>query len=725
MKQKLLHIFLACTLCTINTIQSMSLGSVRNLRDSKFRPLLEQPVSNETIAQACNLINTPGLQSYADYNDDFYRPFVETFGASPNKMSGLINAIGTVQTAINQALPTKGGAATLPAEQTALKAVQDFLAKGGSPYLFLNDVNAIIASLTSSGGGSGTGGSAATDPNVIAVATNLQPLYTQQLITNNMVNLPTLMQCSADLTTFLKTISAQSTPSAALGNWAQQLVNTLKNTGQSASAATSTATDPNVIQIGKIVLQPNDTYFDNNANPTKIVDINQLITKLQMINNPSDTLVNLQTDDFSNLSAFGLIDSALQVYMYVDDGSYRFNNEIDPINWGINVAGAISDANRAYDQLKQIQIDGFTISSSDYLTDIISQLIDLVGTGSGTGTAGNMLTDPNIITIATALSGINHINGIPESYVTYDATTKKTSINPTKINAMATFATKLRAALDSWNGGDDPLTAADPALRFDQVDFDTYVAAMNGAVADETDLLEQVADTYDENGNLYGAGGLITQINSYLGTSMVWSTTKLPSYNIFGEADQDGNTVVNPKGVFAAMIELSSGTKAGTNQNYTLDNTQSIAALAQTLADQIYNHNMMISNIASSSGIVSKAFTESPTTSSNITFSNGRSYSVSGNPGTSTTRTLTQETFYQIVNKGPNGLITTLNNQASILFRQVKALQTAGATNSQFITSTNSTPITYVSSFATSSNIALPTTSTAGQCFVQIMQTTF
>ena len=685
-------------------IKSASLGQIRNMRDNQFTPALTQATTafkngsssdfTTNLKNACNVISTQGIANSASYFNDFYRPFVNTFGASPDTVCPLVNTLTSVQTSLNNAIPSRGGSITTASEQKALQDVLNYIQQGGSPYAFLTDTATVIANLGPISSGSGSGSSANVDSNVLQVATNLQPFYKTQLISNGMVNLPTLVQCSNDLQRFLSTLSASSTPSSNLGSWAKNLVTTLSN-GSSNSAAPIGSSDQYIATIGAALAQTDDAFMGSDGTVT---DMAALSAKVTSINTPNDDLT-------TPVSAFGKIDKEMLVY---ENGSYSpYNQQATVSDWADSIIGALKETNAAYTIIKtyatggQQEISGFSYDpTQEYLDTILPNLVNAALNNAGGSGSGLDLTDPNLITIAKALSGIN---GDPSSTTGKDqyCTSDGTAVDPSKMSAMATFATSLRGALDQWQGDvNDPSSAADPVLCFAKQPFSAYQSAMNSAVADETDILGNLPDVFQQIG---------TKIN----TTITYDITQTPSYNIYGDANG-----INENSLFALMYStLSTGqtnTPASTT-SYTLNNADSVAALAKTLSDQIANHNATVAYINGRAGAIAKVFTDTPTNSTSIKFLDGKSYNVSGATGSATTRCIAQEVFYDTVNADENGMLTLLNNQASILRTQASALKSAGATSAQFV-ATDGTPISGISYF-NSANVTVGSTST-GTCSV-------
>jgi hypothetical protein len=715
MNNKIKIFFLLGALTAPLAIEAMSLGQVRNLRDGQFTPALNDAKANgvtvTNLSNACNAIQTPGIMGYANYFTEFYRPFVQTFGAAPETVCNLLgSSIQTVQTAINGALPTRGGSTTVATEQAALQAVQNYLKNGGSPQLFLNDTNALISALmVGAGGGAVNAVAANMDPSVLQVATNLQPFYTQALASNGAVTLANLVQCSADLKSFLQNPS--SAAPASLGSWAQTLMNGLKNGGGASSG--SAGKDPNVVQIAQALVQSgsNDTFLGNND--SEVTNLTGLAAKVASLNNPTDDLKN-------PTSAFGMIDKQIATYTGYTDESLRYNQQVSISGWAGNIVGALQDVNDGYACLATYTTGGaaaipgfvYDVANGDYLNTIIPNLVSAAeANGGGTSGDGLTMTDPNLVAIATALSGINGEPESKDSYIVVDSATNTTSVDPSQLSAMAKFATDLRSAMDRWQGDqNDPADAADPSLCFVGRPFADYVESMNSAVADETDILELLPDLFRDMATALGDG-----------VTLEYNPKDLPSKNIYGHVDADGQTVINKEGLFWVMQNLINGTPAS-GTSYTLDNADSLASLATLLADQIANHNSAVAYIAGRAGAVKKAFTDATTTSSSISFLDGKTYAVSGATGSATTRCIAQEVFHDVVNSDQNGMISLLNNQALLLLQQAQALTSAGAA-SPFTTS-DGTEISSVSSFGSSSSVSIGT-SGPGTCTVTTTSSTF
>ncbi len=710
MKVKINQIGLLLTLFISPTIiQTMSLGQARDLRDDYFTPAIndveKNGVTTENLTKACKAIMMPGVSGYVNYLLEFFRPFVKAFGANPEKVCQLILSSekkeAKIQEMLNAAIPSRGGTASSDKGKAALEAVQTYLANGGTPLLFLKDTNAVIANL--SGGSTSGASSDNSNSNLLQIANNLQPLYKTTLINNNTPNVQAITQCSSDIAAFLANISSTSTPSSNLGAWATTLTNMLKNkSGSSSSSSSSANTDPNVVNIAMTFIQPNDTYMG--ADDSSVANLDQLYEKIHSLNDPNE--------DFTTpVSVFGQIDEQIAIYNGdKTNEAFRFNQSDSISTWAERVITALKDVNDAYSYMnmyannQETAIPGFSYSGEDFLDTIIPDLVAAAkgsGNGSSTSTAGALeLTDPNLVKIAQALSGINGEPNNKDQYfqVSSDNTV---SVNPNKLNEMAEFAAALRNALNQWQGdSNDPSSAAHPELRFEDQSFSNYITNMNSAVADETDILSSLPDLFTDIGKL-------ESINS---SNLTYDIKETPSYNIYGRTTENGDTELNQNGLISVLFEKLGNAQTETSNGPTLqlDNAASIGFLATALADQIANHNASVNYIWGRCGVVKKIFTETPATKTPVKFLNGHIYSVTGSPASETTRFIAQEIFYDLINSDNNGLLKLLNNQAKSLQKQAQALMTAGASKEQFKTTDGmaQTSINYFSG----TNIAVGTT---------------
>ncbi len=688
MKVKINQLGLLLTLFISPTIiQTMTLGQARDIRDEFITPAINDVEKNgvnvENLTKACKGIMTPGVKTYVNYLLEYFKPFVNTFGANPEKVCPLILSSEKkemkIQEMLNAAIPTRGGTASSSNGKAALEAVQAYLANGGSPLLFLKDTNAVIASLVGSSS-NGTNTETNKDANVLQIANNLQPLYKATLINNNTANLQAISQCSSDLAAFLANISSTSTPSSNLGSWATTLMNMIKNKSTTSSSNnTSAGKDPDVVNIAMTFIQPNDTYMG--SDDTEVTNLSELYEKIHLLNNPNE--------DFKTpVSIFGQIDEQIATYNgdRTNEG-FRFNQSESPSAWAERIVTALKDVNDAYSYMNMYAngdnaIPGFSYSGEDFLDTIIPDLVAAAqasGGGSTTSTAGSLeLTDPNLVKIAQALSGINGEPNNKDQYFVMDSD-NTVSVNPNKLNEMAEFAAALRNALNQWQGdSSDPASAAHPELRFEDQSFSSYITNMNSAVADETDILSSLPDLFTDLGKL-------DSINS---PNLTYDIKETPSYNIYGKTTENGDTVLNENGLISVLFEKLGGSQEDNSSEPTLElnNADSIAYLAVALADQISNHNASINYVFGRCGAVKEIFIDSPATSTPVNFLNGHKYSVTGSPASSTTRFIAQEIFYDLVNNDNNGLLKLLNNQARSLQKQAKALITAGASQEQFKT---------------------------------------
>ena len=747
MNRSTLKLFAIISLLAPSILQSMSGAMIRSLRDGQFTQATNSAQSsgiNQTnLTNACNVINTPGLASDSTYFTDFLIPFAQTFGGLPStvcssaNLASLPTIIGTLTTAV----PSRGGTLTATSEQAALQAVQNYVANGGSPFIFGPDMNALIAGLVM-GSGASTGGSTstATDPNVITIANNINAYYSQApLITSNTVNMTNLVQFSSDLSTFLaslpSSINASSSPFA---TWTAALTSAL-NSGGTTTSSTSVTTDPNVIAIATNLNQyGNGATSFLNTGSTAVIDMPTFAAGILELNNPADNILTPTASQTGQpTGAIGLIDQQIAIYesdqaQSTLSNSQQYALQSSPQRWGSIVAGALGDANSAYQQLLTYDstngsnpIAGFTYTPTSYLETLIQSVVTSAQTSTGgSGSSTDFLTNASLVQIGTALSGINYtVAGTttalaPDNYLA----TGGTALDPNQLTTMATFATNLRNAVNTWMGSStDSSTACDPSLSFTLHDFATYVANMNGAVSDETDIIQQLADPVQ---------GIFAQLQGQYVTTvptftLVYTLSMPPSYNIYGPTE-DGNP--NPNGLYANMLLVGGSAAPAAAAAAPLDLGSSVQSLASLFANVVSTHNDEVQAFASACLQMATIFTD-PTTnpSSTATLTNGQTISVTGTVGqTSTsTRNIAQQVFFNVSgDASTEGMIVYFNNQANYLSAQAAAIRTASSTATWIPqdTSTYPTAPTGINFFVSTTNATDPTstpsiamgTSTAG-----------
>lgn len=449
-------------------------------------------------------------------------------------------------------------------------------------------------------------------------------------------------------------------------------------------SATNVAQDPTVVTIAQALSQVDDVFL--NADGTAVADMGAFKNKVLAFNNPNDDRTNPK-------SVTGMIDQAINKYYRTTGDDALFFNGYPTVSsddygpsWGDILRGMLNDLNGAYARLDEYTAQGKNaIASFEYDTEseslntIIPKLVTAAKANATpqTGTTGgaDLATDANLKIIAKALSGINGEPNKKDTYLTADG---KVDVN--KLSNMANFATQLRSALDLWQGDlTDEAAVAAPKLRFAENNFDVYKNAVNNAVADETDIINTLYGTD-------GTDGFFAQIGQLYDKTLKYDIDKMVSGNIFGdELDDEGNIIMSPDsmvGMFDALI-TEAGQKGGASADsttYTLDNDDTLVALATMLADQIAAHNAAVGVLAARCTAMQSAFSDSSDTNTVIKLVNG-DLSVTGAIGGSVTssRAAVQKVFKDVMDgDANNGMMIHFNKQATALNEHMKALASAG-----------------------------------------------